>query len=144
MQQKEFSDNSSTYLLFTIIDKNYAIDINNVIEVIEVQEILEMPDMPEYIKGVINLRGNVISIVDMRKRMGLIPSEMNEKECIIIIKVGSDLYGLMVDNVNTVTEINSEDIDVPSALSVNNHSITSGTAKVNDLLCILLNINNLV
>lgn len=133
---------SSTYLQFFLGKKLYAIDIECVTEIIEVQKVTEVPDMESYVEGVINLRGNIITLVDICQRLGVIKDE-DERGCVIIVSVNDKKYGLIVDNVDAVINIDAKDIEVPGGLDVS-RSMTMGTAKKNKELCIVLDTKRLI
>lgn len=133
---------SSTYLQFLLGKKLYAIDIECVTEIIEVQTVTQVPDMKSYVEGVINLRGNIITLVDICQRLG-VSKDKDERGCVIIVNVNDKKYGLIVDNVDAVTTINAKDIEVPGGLDTNK-SMTIGTAKKNKELCIVLDTKKLI
>ncbi len=129
------------YLLFRIGKESYGIEIRYVTEIIVMQEITMVPDMAEFIIGVINLRSNVISIMDMRKRFHLEPREYDERTCIIVVAINNIMIGLVVDTVNEVSEISKEFIDPPPR----NHARTKshyiqGLGKIDNQVKILLDI----
>ncbi len=138
----ETNQSSSTYLQFFLGKKLYAIDIQYVTEIIEVQDVTEIPDMPSYVEGVINLRGNVITLVNICQKLN-VKKDDDERGCIIIVNINSKKYGLVVDNVEAVIDIYEKDIEVPGGLDISN-SITLGTAKMEKELCIILATKKLV
>ncbi|MCX8125174.1 MAG: chemotaxis protein CheW, partial [Spirochaetes bacterium] len=84
---------------FKLDEIEYGIDILSVHEILRIPEITRLPNTPEYIKGVINLRGNVIPVVDIRVRFGMQPVALTELSRIIVVEIGEKLVGLLVDNV---------------------------------------------
>lgn len=101
------------YLTFAIDGKDYAIDIKHVTEIIGIQKITDVPELPEYIKGIINLRGKIIPVMDVRIRFKKEPIEYNDRTCIIVIEIDEISLGLIVDNVSEVIEISEDNIIVP-------------------------------
>lgn len=101
------------YLLFRLGDEVYGVAISHVINIIELQKITEVPDMPDYIRGVINLRGSVIPVMDLRLRFGLGARDYDDRTCIIIVKVESRTVGFIVDTVAEVVEIAADRIEPP-------------------------------
>lgn len=139
---EEPKQETKTYLQFLLGNKQYAIEIDYVIEIIELQPVTEIPDMPANVTGVINLRGNVITLVDISQTLGLVKNEQ-ERGCIVIVNIDDKKYGLVVDNVEAVLDIPQVNIDIPSGIDVNN-SITKGTEKLEGGLCIVLDLTHLL
>jgi len=131
------------YLTFHLHSKEYGIAINHVIEIIGIQKITNVPDMPDFIKGVINLRGRVIPVMDVRLRFDLPERDYDERTCIIVVEVNEQITGLVVDQVEEVVEIPAEQIE-----SVRNQNEEScyikGLGKTGDDIKILLDIESLV
>jgi purine-binding chemotaxis protein CheW len=101
-------------LIFSLGKESYGISIVNVIEIISVQTITAVPGFPEYVKGVINLRGKVIPVIDVRLRFKKEPKEYNDRTCIIVVDVRHVLIGLIVDSVAEVVSISDGAIvDLP-------------------------------
>lgn len=93
------------YLTFKVHDEDYGIEIRYVIEIIGIQKITQIPDMPSFIKGVINLRGRVIPLIDIRLRFNLEEIEYGNRTCIVVVAVGDAYFGLIVDTVSEVVDI---------------------------------------
>lgn len=88
-------------------------EIFHVIEIVGIQKITEVPDMPEFIRGVINLRGNVIPVMDVRLRFGMPDRAYDDRTCMIVVRLGDISTALIVDRVNEVSEITSDQIEPP-------------------------------
>ena len=101
------------YLTFMVDDVGYGIEIQCVTEIINLQTITKIPELPEYIKGIINLRGKIIPVMDMRIRFSKEVVEYNDRTCIIVIDVENVTAGLIVDSVSEVMTIQEEDISDP-------------------------------
>lgn len=102
------------YLTFRIGDEDYAIEIRSVTEIIGIQKITEIPNIPNYIKGVINLRGQIIPILSVRLRFGMPEIPFNDRTCIVVIKIRGNDIGIIVDSVAEVMSIPAESItDAP-------------------------------
>ena len=99
------------YIIFGINDKQYGFEIRYLIEIIAMQPITGMDDMPSFIKGVINLRGKIIPVFDVRIRFGIQPLEYSERTCILIVTIDNTLAGLIVDTVYEVIKIPKENIE---------------------------------
>ncbi len=113
------------FLAFTLRDEEYALDITKVREVLDVTTLTKIPRMPSYLSGVINLRGNVVPVIDLGLRLGLEPISFTVNSCIMIMEilVGEDrepiLMGGMTDMVKTVLEIPPEGIEPPPRMGIN-------------------------
>lgn len=103
------------YLTFSIGGDVYGIEIRYVMEIIGIQPITAVPKVPEYVKGIINLRGRIIPVIDIRIRFGREPVDYNERTSIIIVEIGEVLLGMIVDRVAEVITISDENIVPPPA-----------------------------
>jgi len=101
------------YLTFEIDNEDYGVGIANVKEVIVMQTITRVPDMPAYIEGITNLRGDLIGVLDVRKRFGKPPKEYDDETCIIVIMHGDFTLGLIVDAVKETATIQEHQIAPP-------------------------------
>ena len=97
-------------LVFYIEDVLYAIDIKYVVEIIGMQPITQIPKIPEYIKGVINIRGKVVPVMSVRKKFQLEEIEYNERTCIIVVELNDISVGLIVDGVSEVLTVDIGEI----------------------------------
>ena len=133
------------YLTFHLGSEDYGIAIRNVIEIIGIQKITEVPDTPNYVKGVINLRGKVIPIMDMRLRFHMPEKAYNERTCVIVIQVEDIVVGLVVDTVSEVVSIPEKDVE-----ETFNHRLDKsctfiqGMGKIEDQIKILLDVEKLL
>lgn len=105
------------FLVFFLDKETYGIEIKYVTEIVGIQNISEMPELPTYIKGIINLRGKIIPVMDVRIRFRKGPKDYNDRTCVIIIDVNDILIGLIVDSVSEVLTIKDEDIVKPPRLN---------------------------
>ncbi|MGI6160691.1 MAG: chemotaxis protein CheW [Christensenellales bacterium] len=101
------------YLTFNVGKECFGVDIGFVVEIIGVQTITRIPEVPAYIKGIINLRGSIIPVIDMRMKFGLSEKEYGERTCIIVIDIGGLCAGIIVEGVSDVLDIKSGDIVPP-------------------------------
>jgi purine-binding chemotaxis protein CheW len=134
------------FLSFRIDKEDYGISIKNIIEIIELQKVIEIPDMPNYIKGVINLRGNVIPVMDLRLKFKIEEKSYDDRTCIIIISVNNYRVGLIVDRVEEVLEIQPENIEPSPKFKNNSESkeYISGLGKIGDSVKILLDVEKIL
>jgi len=142
-QQEEPSSLAGKYLTFELGEETYGVGILKVQEIIKMQEITKVPRTPEYVKGVINLRGKVMPIVSLRCLFGMEEAETSRNTCIIVMQVQqgetSVILGVIADKVSEVLEIGEEEIEpAPSfGTQVDTHFIL-GMAKTKDAVKILL------
>jgi purine-binding chemotaxis protein CheW len=133
------------YLTFHLAGEDYGIDIVFVTEIIGIQKITEVPDMPESIKGVINLRGKVIPVMDVRLRFKLKEREYDERTCIVVVDINTTPVGLVVDEVSEVADIPKKDIEPPPQTGRGKKSrYLKGMGKMGDEVKILLDVEKLL
>ncbi len=136
----EDEDQRDKYLLFTMAKETYGIAIASITEIIEMQTITSLPDMPNYVKGVINLRGRVVPLVDLRLKFGLAERVYDDRTCTIIINVENTQMGFIVDTVAEVQNLDKSAIDPPPEFETasGREQFVFGLAKMNDEVIILL------
>ncbi|MDR0248095.1 MAG: chemotaxis protein CheW [Oscillospiraceae bacterium] len=144
----DLSDERGTedkYLTFALGNEHYGMKISLVIDIIMVQAITDVPEVPRYIKGIINLRGKIVPVMDVRCRFNKEELAYNDRTCIIVTNVGGNLVGLIVDMVSEVMDILPEDIALPSqgGPEMQNRYI-SGIGKTANGVKLLLDIDRLV
>jgi purine-binding chemotaxis protein CheW len=137
------------YLTFTLAGEEYGIGILKVKEIIGIIAITAVPQTPPYVKGVINLRGKVIPVIDLRLKFGMPAMEYTERTCIIVIEISKDsshvLIGILVDSVSEVLNIKGTDIeDTPNFGSRLNTDFILGMAKAGGGIKILLDIDRVM
>lgn len=133
------------YLTFRLGDEAYGIEIRHVTEIIVMQEITKVPDLPDAMIGVINLRGNVISVMDMRKRFHLESREYDDRTCTVVVDINGLAIGLVVDTVNEVLYLPEENVDPPPKThSGLKSSYIMGMGKVDNQVKILLDIESIL
>ncbi len=133
------------YFTFNVGSEEYGIDISCVVEVIGMQKITEVPDMPDFVKGVINLRGQVIPITDVRLRFCMEPREYDDRTCIVVVKIRDTAIGLVVDLVSDVLKIPEDRVDPPPKVTNKPGSrFIKGMGKVGDEVKILLDVQKLL
>ena len=138
------------YLTFGVASEEYGIGIGYVTEVVGMQRIMEVPDVPAFIKGVINLRGKVIPVMDVRIRFGMKSKEYTERTVIIVLDINNIPIGLVVDYVSEVLEIPESNIDQPSQFGAGGggdskaNGVIRGFGKQGDKVAIMLDIQRMV
>ncbi len=139
------TNKAGKYLTFVLADEEYGLEILKVREIIGAMDITAVPRMPAFIKGVINLRGKVIPVVDLRLKVGMPEAEQTEQTCIIVVDVGDVEMGIVVDRVSEVLNIDAEHIEEsPSFGAAVNTDFILGLGKVNDKVTILLDISKVL
>jgi purine-binding chemotaxis protein CheW len=133
------------FLTFHVAEEDYGIAIRHVTEIIGIQKITVVPDMPSFIKGVINLRGKVIPVMDVRARFGLASREYDERTCIVVVNIDDRATGLVVDRVNEVADIPEEQVEAaPTGTYGGSGNFILGLGKIGDSVKILLDVNRLL
>lgn len=137
---------ANKYLFFRIGKESYGIGIKHIIEIIELQRISEVPDMPAYVKGVINLRGKVIPIIDLRLRFQMEARAYDDRTCIVVTEIDGVLIGFVVDTVEEVIEIPENQVEPPPRFrSASGHDrYISGLGKVEETVKILLDVEKII
>lgn len=133
------------FLTFHLAGEDYGIEIAYVTEIIGIQPITEVPDMPAFVKGVINLRGKVIPIMDVRARFNLQLRDYDGRTCIIVVELQDNCVGLIVDAVNEVMAIPEAQIEPPPATGPHQGGhFLRGLGKIDNQVKILLAIDQLL
>lgn len=137
---------ANKYLFFRIADESYGIGIRHILEIIELQKISQVPDMPSYVKGVINLRGKVIPVVDLRLRFGLVERPYDDRTCIVVADITRTTIGFIVDTVEEVIEIPETQVEEAPKFRTQSGKdrYISGMGKVGEAVKILLDVETLV
>jgi len=136
------------YLTFKLMDEVYAVDVEKVREILEFSCITKVPQTPEYMRGVINLRGSVVPVIDMRLKFGLPESEKTVNTCIIVVEVLHEdetvIIGALADSVQEVFELEPEQIEpAPHIGTKINTNIIMGMGKNDGQFIMILNIDKI-
>jgi len=130
---------------FRLEEEIYGINVMLVQEVLRVTEIAPVPGAPAYVIGIINLRGNVVTVIDTRMRFGLNAKEMDDSTRIVIIETGQQTVGIVVDSVAEVVDIDAEDIETaPNVGNDETARYIEGVVSRDDELLILVDLNKLL
>ncbi len=148
-QVASVDERSGKYLVFQLDNEEFGIRVLKVREIMGVQDITEVPQTPVYVKGVFNLRGKVIPVIDLRLKFGLSEVEYTQRTCIIVVQVsresGEIQMGIVVDGVAEVLSLASADIeDTPNFGGSSDSSYLLGMAKVKGKVKILLDIDQVL
>lgn len=143
--QENGDSQEGKYLTFALGKEEYGIQIRHVTEIIGIQNVTDLPDMPSFVKGIINLRGKVIPVVDVRLRFGLPEREYDDRTCIVVVNIRNSSVGLIVDSVSEVVDIAAEQIEPPPQVRKDQNSrYIEGLGHVGETVKILLGILNLL
>ena len=130
---------------FSVDVEEFGVNILKVQEIIRIMEITKVPQAPEFVEGIINLRGKVFPIIDLRHRFGLVPKTHDKNTRIIVIEVKSIIVGFVVDAVSEVLRIPASTVEPPSPIVAGVDSdYISGVGKLQDRLLIMLDLDKLL
>jgi len=133
------------WVTFHLDNETYGINVMQVQEVLRVTEIAPVPGAPDYVLGIINLRGNVVTVIDTRRRFGLPPREMDDMTRIVIIESEQQVVGIVVDSVAEVVELRMSEIEsAPNVGRDESSRYIQGVASRDGLLLILVDLNKLL
>jgi len=137
---------ANKYMTFIVGEESFGIAIEYILEIIELQKVTTVPDMPEYVKGVINLRGKIIPVIDLRLRLKLIEKKYDDRTCIIVTQIQDTAVGFIVDTVQEVVNINESHISPPPDFQKTNNKdkYIKGLGKVGDQVKIILDVEKLL
>jgi len=145
VSEATYSGNDIQLVVFKLGREEYGVSILQVQEIKRITEITRVPHSPDYIKGVMNLRGSVLPVIDLKKRLNLPPEEYTDDTRIIIIKVEEIVVGMIVDAVSEVTTIDQNSIEPPQAVVGGIAAdYLSGVGKLENRLLILLNTDAII
>ena len=133
------------WVTFRLENEKYGINVMQVQEVLRVTEIAPVPGAPDYVLGIINLRGNVVTVIDSRKRFGLQSREMDDSTRIVIIESDNQVVGILVDSVAEVVDIRSSEIEqAPNVGTEESAKFIQGVSSIDGELLILVDLNKLL
>ncbi|MEJ2528980.1 MAG: chemotaxis protein CheW [Gammaproteobacteria bacterium] len=139
------SDPIIQLVTFRLQDETYGINVMHVQEVLRVSEIAPVPGAPDYVLGIINLRGNVVTVIDTRLRFGLPSNELTDSSRIVIIESEKQVVGILVDAVAEVVELTESQIDAaPNVGNEENSRYIQGIATMGDVLLIVVDLHKLL
>jgi purine-binding chemotaxis protein CheW len=135
------------YLTFKVDGESYGVGVAHVTEIVRIQEVNRMPGMSGAFRGVINLRGHVVPVLDMRVRFGLSPLESNDRTVIVVLELAEERAGLMVEEVTEVVEIAARNIE-PASSAVGperaKSTLVKGVAKRGEKICMVLDVERVL
>lgn len=146
MANEELMTEENQFVVFKLAQETYGVEINHVREIITLQSITEVPGTIDIIEGIINLRGYVIPIFNLRKKFCLPEEELTKNARIVVVEVSGNTLGMIVDGVSEVLRISGKDIEEPSRVITANidTEFIKGIAKLEDKLVTILNLDNIL
>ncbi len=143
--KKELSELEGKYLTFILNEEIYGIEILKVREIIGLMDITNVPQTPDYMKGVINLRGKVIPVIDLRLKFTMQEEEHTQETCVIVVEVDGTSIGIIVDSVSEVSDIGGKEIEVAPRFGQGiDTTFIMGLGKVKEKIIILLDIESVL
>ena len=135
----------NTYLTFQLKDEMFAVDVKNVHEVLEFTTVTKIPGVPDFVRGIINLRGGVVPVVDLRLKFGMTETERTQGTCVIVLDIGfgenKTVIGALADSVKEVFEFEPGQVEPPPRIgSLSQTDFIQGIGKREDQFIIILNI----
>jgi len=131
------------FAIFKIGDEVFGIGIERVVEILKVQKIFTIPGLPEFLSGVMSVRGNIVPVIDLRRRFGIKPS--GNKERIIIVRYGQEKISFLVDDIKEILSLSPEEIRTPPSIFKGfKTEYLTGLGKHGERIIILLNIDSLL
>lgn len=147
MQKEEVGKKEDTQILvFSLVEEELGLDISCVREVLRAQEIHPLPQAPDFIEGVINLRGHIIAVIDLRKRLNVKEIEDRSRMRIIVCKIKRFIVGLVVNSVSEIIALSEENIGpTPEVVSMQIEAdFMSGIARLGERIIVILNLENIL
>lgn len=141
IDETDSNEEKNRYFNFVINKQNYVVPISIVEEIIRYQDLTSIPETKEYIVGAINLRGKVIVVVDLRIKLGLEPIPINDKSCIVVLKLNNMLLGVLIDHVEEVIDIPKNNIS--SIIEDDKKNYIKNICKIKNNTIFLLNTDNI-
>ncbi|MBP8640990.1 MAG: purine-binding chemotaxis protein CheW [Oscillospiraceae bacterium] len=133
------------FLTFQLGKEAYGIDLKHVIEIVSLKPLTEMPEMSEYIKGIINLRGKVVPVMDVRLRFKMQPKEYDDRTCIIVVDLNGYSIGMIIDSVSETIQINSKEImKKPDMCTKDGCNYIKGIVNKGDMVILLIDCEELI
>ncbi|KKD01142.1 MULTISPECIES: chemotaxis protein CheW [Photobacterium] len=145
IQKEDSNDQVLQWVTFQLEEETYGINVMQVREVLRYTEIAPVPGAPDYVLGIINLRGNVVTVIDTRARFGLMSGEISDNTRIVIIEAEKQVIGILVDSVAEVVYLRSSEIDsTPSVGTDESAKFIQGVSNRDNQLLILVDLNKLL
>lgn len=135
------NDGIREFLIFSVDAIEFGIDIGLVQEIIKLQPVSPLPNAHPYCKGIINIRGLIVPVLDMRTKLGFPPAEYHERTCIIVVRLDTESVGIVVDQVKDVVRLREEELSDAPALNGERKGYTAKIANTDGKIRQILNVN---
>ncbi|MBM4140245.1 MAG: purine-binding chemotaxis protein CheW [Nitrospira sp.] len=133
------------FAVFKIAGEDFGVEVSTVVEILKKQRIYSLPELPDFLSGVINVRGEVIPLLDLRRRFGTHTQTPTKKERIIVVRCDGEKIGLLIDEIREIISLSREEVVAPPSLFKGlKRTYLTGLGKKDDRIIILLNIDNLL
>ena len=144
-ERKQSTGKTGQWVTFSLGDETYGIDVMRVQEVLPLSEIAPVPGAPSYVLGIINLRGNVVTVIDTRMRFGMASRDPDDAARIVVIETADQVAGILVDSVAEVINVAAEEVDTaPNVGNVESARYIQGVVSRGEDLLILVDVNRLL
>lgn len=144
-EEKTVQKEEKQYIVFVVNEKQFGVNVEQAKEIINDTELTFIPNSPDFVQGVINLRGEIIPIIDLKKRLGLEAETNNKEEKIIVVELEDTMIGMKVDDVKEMIRLTVDEIaDPPEIVRGINKDYLSGVGKLKEKLLILLDLNRVL
>lgn len=144
-EQQQSAGQVTQWVTFNLDNETYGITVMQVQEVLPMTEIAPVPGAPPFVMGIINLRGNVVTVIDTRMRFGLTPREPDAGSRVVVIEANDQIAGILVDSVNEVVEVSEAEVDTaPNVGNEESARYIYGVVSRQDSLYILVDVNKLL
>lgn len=135
----------SQFVVFKISNESFALDVSNIGSISGINDVTSVPDSPGYIEGVMNMRGDIIPIVNLAKRFNIESDVKIKDKRVIVIEIENKLFGFLVDDASKAIQIDTEDIaDTPSLIKGNDGDYIDGICKVENDILLLINLEKVL
>jgi len=133
------------FAVFKIAGEDFGVEVNRVVEILKKQRIYSLPELPAFLSGVINVRGEIIPLLDLRRRFSTFTQTPTKKERIIVVRCDGEKIGLLIDEIREIISLSREEVVAPPSLFKGlKRTYLTGLGKKDDRIIILLNIDNLL
>jgi purine-binding chemotaxis protein CheW len=141
----DMAESEKQFVVFNLLDEEFCIDIMSVVEIIRLQDITKLPDAPEFVEGIINLRGKIIPVIDLKKRFNLEKIGTDDNTRIIITNIDNKTTGFIVDNVTEVLRLSADAIaPLDNEVVGIDKDYISGIGKLEKRMLIILDLNKIL
>lgn len=145
-KNKKTKRRENQYIVFSLTDEQFGVNVKQAKEIIPVNQFTHIPNSPDYVMGVIDLRGEIIPIIDLKKKLGLSVNNLEtENQKIIIVEINNSFIGMLVDNVNEMLRMYEDEIaKAPNITKGINKNYITGVGRMNNELLILLDLDKIL